>query len=324
MESFQLYRKVIMRKLLCLFVLTSSIAFSQSTVKKDLFYLFNKIPPLPTHSNEAYGKGLRDGTDDPKYAYATDLFDPFFAETQKLKMETTHFAGFKIEGIENPEELSKKMEKMNDEERMKAAMEMAKGMQVGVREIHESPEVMNAVREFSELNSLLAQEQMNDLRYRQQDRMGPLSKRFSEMDARTNKVLCENFPSYCEEGGQTSFSDERRKADNAGAFRMLLQNWNEKNTLLDKELIAIRSELAKRAAQWKTRLGPFNSALRNANFGADAKDQTSIQALSSGQQQILGGMDELAQSSNQIWTYSAALYGQKIELEKRLAESQRK
>lgn len=204
-----------MRKLLCLFVLTSSIAFSQSTVKKDLFYLFNKIPPLPANSKEAYGKGIRGGGEggaDGKFYYQVDLFDPFFAETQKLKMETTKLSGPNIAGVDNPEELGKKMEKMSEEEKMKVAMEMMKGMQTGPKQISESPEVMNAVSEFSELNSLLAQEQMNDLKYLQIDRMGPLNKKFSEMDERMNKMICKQFPAHCEDMGQSSFSDERRKA----------------------------------------------------------------------------------------------------------------
>lgn len=71
-------------------------------------------------------------------------------------------------------------------------------------------------------------------------------------------------------------------------------------------------------------MGPFNDALRKANFGAEAKDQSMIQTLSNGQQRILSGIDELANSSNQIWAFAAALYSQKVQLEKRLVESQNK
>jgi len=316
-----------MRKLLCLFVLTASVAFPQSPIKKDLFYLFDKIPPLPANSKEAYGKGIREGGGggaEAKYSYVVELFDPFFAETQKLSMETMNQPGSKIAGVDNPEELAKKMESMSEEQKMKVAMEMAKGMQTGPRAIHESPEVMNAFREFGELNDLLSQEQNSDLKYRQYDREGPLNKKFSEMDARTNKIICEKFPAHCEGIGQSSFSDAKQQADRVGAYRMLLQNWNEKNSLFDKELVAARSDLAKRASLWKKRLGPFNDALRKANFGADAKDPSILQTLGSGQQRILGGMEELAWSSGQVWASAAALYAQKVQLEYEMVESQKK
>jgi hypothetical protein len=316
-----------MRKLLCLFILTCSIAFSQATIKKDLFYLFIKIPPLPTNSKEAYGKGIREGGEggaEAKYSYEVELFDPLFAEIQKLNMETAKPSAPKIAGVENPEELAKKMEKMSEEEKMKVAMEMMKGMQAGPREIHESPEVMNAVREFDELNTVLAQEQNNDLKYSMNDRMGPLNKKFSEMDERTHKMICEKFPSYCEEIGISSFSDAKREADNAGASKMLRQNWNEKNSLFDKELIVVRGDLAKRVTLWKTRLTPFNEALRKASFGADAKDQAMIQILSNGQQRILGGIQELATSSNRVWAFAAGLYDEKVRLEKRIVELEKK
>jgi hypothetical protein len=285
--------------------------------------LFNKIPLLPASSKEAYGKGIPEGSAgeaEGKYSFEVERFNPFFAETQKFSTEAARLSVPTMAGVDNPEELAKKMEKMSEAEKMKMAMEMMKGMQARPRAIHESPEVMNAFREFGQLNELLSQEQNNDLQYQLNDRFGPLNKKFSEMDERIHKMVCLKFPSYCEDMGLSSFTEQRRAADNAGAFKMLQENWNEKNKLFEKESIVLRDDQEKRATLWKKRLGPFNDALRKANFGAEVKDQAIIQAFSNGQQRIIAGVEELASSSKQVWAFAAALYAQEVQLEKRMAE----
>jgi hypothetical protein len=190
------------------------------------------------------------------------------------------------------------MEKMSEADKQKLTQQiMAQAMkQTAPRPIEETPEVLDAMRVVSEVNSMISAGKRSDedfLKYKlaHQNR---ISKLMSDISAEFGNEMAKM-------GTATSAGGVCRAAfAKKGASTM---------ALIGQEYPTLRDEWEKEVALWKARLAPLAEPLRKANYGIDANDPSIKQALGQAQSLILGTFQRLLGDEAAVWAQGADTYG---------------
>lgn len=269
-------------------------ASAQAPVKTDLFYLFERVPPLPSNPQEAH-------------AAADTRFDAILKDIERERGRITA-AG--PTGTDDMLALAKRMESMSDADRMKVAMQMAQP--AGVRSLREPSNIMEAMDAYGELSSRVGGDQQSDAEYGVfwDERLNALQRAFIAMDEKARAAACARYKAVCA-GGSTQFSDAELKAHD----KVLMDNWDAEASMFAKLVATGRADQAKRTALLKSRLAPFNEALRRAAWGDGARDPAVVQALGQGQLLIVGAAHELVLFSSAHWRVGKELWKARLALE---------
>ena len=306
-----------MKKLLCLFVAFTSFAFGQ--VKYDFFTYFGKFPTIPKSASAAYSQAKCKG-DSPSVgmggvfmpqgenAPACNLDHIFGALNKELQKWTKELSSVSA-GSASPgtgvEELMKKAQEHPDEEMSEAdkqkiaAQMMAQAMkQSQPREIHETTEIMDAMRVYDEVTGRISQEKRSDEEFTKykMDHQMRIQNRLQEINDQYSREV--------EAAGKIG-NDKAQEAALKAAIR---KKGKAEVALIEQEYPSLGKEWEQEVAQWKGRLASLADALKKANYGLDAKDPSMKQALGQAQSLIFGTFQTLLGNESSVWSQGANTY----------------
>jgi hypothetical protein len=294
---------------------------AQAPVKKDLMQMAEKYPPPPASVKEAYNKIGVDNENRIINLSAEKLFEVIeneataveaeYVKQQKNAVGAPGVSSEDINKMRDPE-IKKKMKGMTKEEKMKMAMDMAKGMSLPVTET-DPPEVVEALQEWSKIHRNIQKD--FDAGVAEQQEETKLNEEYKKSHEEINKWEQDEINKL----PQIS-SGEMSAPDPAKVKEVKLRAADKHIALANKRLEKIRSSWRASVDKLKTKYGVFHQKLIAANYAADSKNFGSKKTLSDAQRLMFESIKHQIEQSRKAWEESASWQARRVDIEKQKIE----
>jgi hypothetical protein len=294
---------------------------AQAPVKKDLMQMAEKYPPPPASVKEAYNKIGVDNENRIINLSAEKLFEVIeneataveaeYVKQQKNAVGAPGVSSEDMKKMSDPE-IKKKMKGMTKEEKMKMAMDMAKGMSLPVTET-DPPEVVEALQEWSKIHRNIQKD--FDAGVAEQQEETKLNEEYKKSHEEINKWEQDEINKL----PQIS-SGEMSAPDPAKVKEVKLRAADKHIALANKRLEKIRSSWRASVDKLKTKYGVFHQKLIAANYAADSKNFGSKKTLSDAQRLMFESIKHQIEQSRKAWEESASWQARRVDIEKQKIE----
>jgi hypothetical protein len=309
-------KKVSGKILLVLFLFTTS-CLAQKPIKTDLIPFFEKVTPPPVTAKDAYDKTFIkfDEYENPVcnpeilFKSLSDQLEVFGKEINKTTIQDnipTQDQMDMAKQMQDPK-FKEKLKNMSKEEKMKWAMEMAKGNMP--KATTETPEVIKAFKDAGDLTQAVSSDfQKSSVNYQIEiDHQKTLEQKHSEIND-WEKAEIDKLPNFST--GEMSYKDPQSLK-------------SVKLKAAEKHIIVVNEELKSFAGKWaelknkyKLRCSPYNESLAKCNYGEDAKTKGWIQVFANAQQLIINYVIDLIAQSKKAYETAAPYFANKVRIEK--------
>jgi hypothetical protein len=299
--------------LLFLFTLT---CFAQKPIKTDLLPFFENVVAPPATSKEAYEKICLEKDKQGNPICKSEVLNKALSE--KLEMFSKEIAASSLQDnvpsqdqmdmakqMQDPK-MQEKIRNMSQEEKMKWAMEMAKGNMP--KATTESPEVVKAFKDAGDLTQATSNDiqKMGNNYQAEVEHQKILDQKHSEIEV-WEKTEISKLPDLST--GEMSYKDSK-------LVKVIRLKAADKHiAIMDEEFKTVDKDWLNLKTKFKTRCTPFNESLAKCNYGEDAKTKSFIKNFANAQQLIINYIIELITRSQKAFEDASKFYAVKVKIE---------
>jgi hypothetical protein len=300
-----------------LFVLISFTTLkAQKPIKTDLLPFFENVAAPPATSKEAYEKICLDKDEQGNPICKSEMLNKSLSE--KLEMYTKEIAASSLQDnmptqdqmdmakqMQDPK-MQEKIKNMSQEEKMKWAMELAKGNMP--KATTETPYVVKAFKDAGDLNQAYSNDiQKAGTNYQADiENQKILDKKHNEIEE-WEKTEISKLPDIST--GEMSYKDPKLVKS------IRIKAANKHIEVMDEELKKVDNDWASLRTKLKTRCTPFNESLAKCKYGDDAKTKGFVKSFANAQQLIINYIVELITRSQKAYEDSSKFYAVKVNIE---------